>query len=215
MSKFNSSILLISAFFYSIFISFSKIEILYFLPIVFAIYSQRDNILQILKKLLFLNLFILMIFIVLLIQSSLEEALNIYVRTNMIIMFNLLLFSHSNGYDIVRALNELRFPKKFVSSFYFSLKMIQILTDEFKKIKQTLKSRGFKANSSIFAYETYGNLFGHIFVKSIKKAWALQDSFELRGFHGKIYLINNSKLSLYDLILIFLVCILYVKKVIV
>lgn len=213
MSRFNSSILLISAFLYSIFISFSQVETLYLAPIVFAIYCEFKNILLILRKLLFLNLFILMIFLVLLMQGSFEEALNIYLRTNMIILFNLLLFSHSSGYDIVRALNELRFPKKIVSSVYFTLKMIQTLTDEFKKIRQTLSARGFHGKSSLFTYETYGNLFGHIFVKSIRKANAMQDSFKLRGFHGRIYLINNSKLSIYDVILIFLVCMIIVKKV--
>ena len=215
MSKFNSSTLLVSAFLYSIFISFNNIEFLYFFPIIFLLYCEFKNIFKILKKLLFLNLFILMIFIVLLIQSSIQEALNIYIRTNMIILFNLLLFSHSSGYDIVRALNELKFPNRFVSSVYFTLKMIQTLSDELKKIKQTLKARGFKASSSMFTYETFGNLFGHIFVKSIKKANAMQNSFNLRGFRGRIYLINNSKLSIYDLILIFLVCMLFVKKVIV
>ena len=214
MSKFNSSILLISAFLYSIFISFNGIEFIYFLPILFVAYCEYKNILQILKKLIFLNLFILMIFVVLLIQGSFEEALTVYIRTNMIILFNLFLFSHSNGYDVVRALNELRFPKKIVSSVYFTLKMIQTLSDEFKKIKTTLRARGFSANSSMFTYETYGNLFGHIFVKSIKKAEALQDSFKLRGFKGKIYLINNYKLSFYDFILLFLVCMLFVQKVI-
>lgn len=215
MSRFNSSILLLSAFLYSIFISFNKVELIYFIPILFAIYCEYKSFLKILKKLFFLNLFILMIFIVLLIQDSFEEALNIYIRTNMIVLFNLLLFSQSSGYDIVRALNELRFPKQIVSAFYFTLKMIQTLTDEFKKIKTTLKARGFKGSSSMFAYETYGNLFGHIFVKSIKKSYALQDSFKLRGFHGKIYLVSNSKISLYDIFLVFLVCMLYVKKVLV
>lgn len=215
MSRFNSSVLLVSAFLYSIFISFNKIELLYFLPILFVIYCEYRNILTILKKLLFLNLFILMIFIILLLQGSIEEAINIYIRTNMIILFNLLLFSNSSGYDIVRALNELRIPKRVVSSVYFTLKMIETLTDEFKKMKSTLRARGFKASSSIFTYETYGNLFGHIFVKSIKKAMALQDSFKLRGFHGRIYLINRTKFSYYDVILIFLVCMLIVKKVVV
>lgn len=215
MSRFNSSILLISAFLYSIFVSFNKVEFIYLFPIVFIAYCEYKNIFAVLRKLLFLNFFILMIFVVLLIQDSFEEALNIYIRTNMIILFNLFLFSHSNGYDVVRALNELRFPKKFVSSVYFTLKMIQILNEEFRKIKSTLRARGFRANSSLFTYETYGNLFGHIFVKSIKKANALQDSFQLRGFKGKIYLINNYKLSYYDFILLFLVCMLFVQKVII
>ncbi len=211
MNNFNSSIILICAFLYSIFISFNQVELIYFVPIVFMAFCEYKSLISIIKKLILLNLFILMIFIVLLIQSSFEEAINIYIRTNMIVLFNLLLFSQSSGYDIVRALNELRFPKKVVSSVYFTLKMIQTLNDEFKKIKMTLRARGFRANSSMFTYETYGNLFGHIFVKSIIKANALQDSFKLRGFGGRIYLINNSKLSYYDVILLFLVCMLYVK----
>ena len=205
----------VAVFFYSIFISFSNIELLYALPLVYVLFCEYKNFFEILKRIVLLNIFILMIFIVLLFQSSLQEALNIYLRTNMIIAFNIALFFRSSGYDIVRALNDLNFPKRIISSVYFTLKMIQTLNDEFKRIKQTLRARGFKASSSMFAYETYGNLFGHIFVKSIKKANAMQDSFKLRGFHGKIYLINNSKLSYYDIILLFLICMLFVKKVVV
>jgi cobalt/nickel transport system permease protein len=169
---------------------------------------------QIFKKLLFLNLFIVMIFLVLALQGNMEEAINIYIRTNIIILFNLILFSHSNGFDIVRALNELKFPKQFVSSVYFTLKMIQILTDEFKKIKLTLKSRGFRTNTSMFTYETYGNLFGHIFVKSIIKSNALKDSFSLRGFDGRIYLTANNKLGIFDAILLLCVNLIVVSKVV-
>ncbi|NVJ52249.1 MAG: hypothetical protein HWD90_01050 [Campylobacteraceae bacterium] len=205
----------VAAIFYSIFISFSDIEIFYLLPLVYVLFCEYKSFFQILKRVVLLNIFIVMIFVVLLLQTSLDEALNIYLRTNMIIAFNIALFFRSSGYDIVRALNDLRFPNRVVSSIYFTLKMIQVLSDELKTIRQTLKARGFKANSSLFAYETYGNLFGHIFVKSIRKAQALEDSFKLRGFHGRIYLINTIKISFYDLILIFLITLIYVKRFIV
>lgn len=215
MIKLSATTSFVSAIFYSVFISFSNIELLYFAPLIYVLFSEFENILQILKRVLFLNLFILMIFLVLLFQTSFQEALNIYLRTNMIIAFNIVIFFKSNGYDIVRALNDLNFPKKAVSSIYFTLKMIQILSNELRIIKQTLKLRGFKASTSVFAYETYGNLFGHIFVKSIKKAQALEQTFSLRGFHGRIYLINKVKISYYDLILIFLVVMLYIKRFVV
>lgn len=215
MIEFNSSIKLICALLYSIFMSFNQIELIYFLPVIYLLFCEYKSIILILKKLLFLNVFIIMIFLVLLLQGDSKEALNIYLRTNMIIVFNLLLFFKSNGYDIVRGMNELRFPKKIVSSTYFTLKMTQTLSDEIKRIRQTLKSRGFKASSNLFSYETFGNIFGHIFIISIKKAKLMQDSFKLRGFHGRIYLIANSKISFYDLILIFLVCMLFVKKVVI
>lgn len=47
--------------------------------------------------------------------------------------------------------------------------MIQSLSDEIKRVRQTLKARGFKAASNLFSYETFGNIFGHIFILSIKK----------------------------------------------
>ena len=214
MSRFNSSVLLICAFVYSIFISFNQIEFLFFAPVIFIMMCEYKRLPKVLKKLLFLNLFIVMIFAVLALQGNLEEAINVYVRTNMIILFNLLLFSGSNGFDIVRALNELRFPTQVVSSVYFTLKMIQTLNEEFRRIKYTLKARGFSASTSLFAYETYGNLFGHIFVTSIRKANALSDSFSLRGFQGRIYLINNNKLGIYDVILLLLVNLIVLKVVV-
>ncbi|WP_164970007.1 energy-coupling factor transporter transmembrane protein EcfT [Arcobacter sp. CECT 8983] len=205
----------IAAIFYSLFISFSNVEFLYFLPLLYVLFCEYKNFFQIFKRVILLNVFIVMIFVVLLFQTSLDEALNVYLRTNMIIIFNIAIFFRSSGYDIVRALNDLKFPKTVVSSIYFTLKMIQVLSDELKTIRQTLKARGFRANSSLFAYETYGNLFGHIFVKSIRKAYALEQTFSLRGFHGRIYLINTIKISFYDLILIFLITLIYVKRFIV
>jgi len=214
MSRFNASVLLLSAFVYSIFISFNQIEPLFFVPIIFMMFCEYKKLAKIVKKLLFLNVFIVMIFAVVSLQGNMEEAVNIFLRTNMIILFNLLLFSGSNGFDIVRALNELRFPNQLVSSVYFTLKMIQTLNDEFKRMKYTLKARGFRAGTSMFAYETYGNLFGHIFVKSIRKSSAMRDSFALRGFHGRIYLLNNSKLCIYDAILLLLVNSIVLKVVV-
>lgn len=212
MKNFNASVLLLSAFLYSVFISFQEFEIFYVLPVFYMMWVRYEKIFEVIKKLLFLNVFIVMIFVVLALQDNVDEALNIYVRTNMIILFNLLLFSSSNGFDIVRALNELRFPKRFVSSVYFALKMIQTLSSEFKSIKQTLRSRGFKSRTSLFTYEVYGNVFGHIFVKSIRKAIALQESFVLRGFHGRVYLNNSTQVGWTDVILVFCVIVIIMKK---
>jgi len=215
MINLSPTVSFVSVIFYSLFISFSTLELIYISPLIYVLFCEYKNFFYILKRVVLLNIFILIIFIILLFQTSLQESLNIYLRTNIIIAFNIALFFRSSGYDIVRALNDLRAPKKVVSIIYFTLKMIQILRDELKTIRTTLKSRGFKANSSFFTYETYGNLFGHIIVKSIKKAQSLEESFKLRGFHGRIYLMNTIKISYYDLVLIFLVTMLYIKRFVV
>lgn len=198
MKTFNPAISLILAFVFSIMVSFSTFEIIYLIPILMLFYYVKKKLKDIFKKLLFLNLFVFVLFLVLLIESSFEEALNVYLRTNVIILFNLCIFYSSKGYDIVRGLCLLKFPAKFTSSTFFTLKMIESLTGDFKNIKTTLKARGFKANSSLFTYYTFGNILGMLFVKSIRKANSLKDSFIARGFAGQIYLNDEFKISKVD-----------------
>lgn len=214
MISLNPAISLVSAFIFTLILSFSTFEIFYLIPLVYLIFLRKDEFFQILKKLILLNLFLLVLFLSLLIESTFQEALNIYIRANVIILFNLCLFHGSLAYDIVRALNILKFPSKFVSSTFFTIKMIEFLKKDFKNIFSSLKSRGFKANTSMFTYYTYGNIFALLFVKAIKKSKALNDSFTSRSFKGKIYLSEDFKVSNVDYILIFLLSFIILLKAI-
>ena len=171
------------------------------------------NSLEVLKKLLFLNLFIFTIFIFVWFQADFYEAINIYLRTNIIIFFNLLLFFDSKGLDIIRGFFLLNFPKRFISAFYFTWKMIIELQNEFKNIKISLVSRNFSNKTNLFTYQTYGNILGLLFIKSMQKAQNLKDSFDLRGFNGEIYLNSDFSLSKYDYILLFITIFTLILKV--
>ncbi|AXH15804.1 energy-coupling factor transporter transmembrane component T family protein [Malaciobacter mytili] len=209
----SPAISLIAAFLFSIIVSFSNYELYYLLPIAFILYLNKNNIFSIFKSLVFLNLFIVVLALVLLIQNEYEEALNIYIRTNMIILFNLAIFYNSKGYDIVRGLYILKFPDSFISTTYFTLKMIENLKNDFSNIKNTLKARGFKAKTNLFTYYTFGNILGMLFVKSIRKSQSLKDSFEARGFNKKIYLNDKFKTTNKDILLLLLVGIIIILKV--
>ncbi len=209
----SPAISLIAAFLFSIIVSFSNYELYYLLPIAFILYLNKNNIFSIFKSLVFLNLFIVVLALVLLIQNEHEEALNIYIRTNMIILFNLAIFYNSKGYDIVRGLYILKFPDSFISTTYFTLKMIENLKNDFSNIKNTLKARGFKAKTNLFTYYTFGNILGMLFVKSIRKSQSLKDSFEARGFNKKIYLNDKFKTTNKDILLLLLVGIIIILKV--
>ncbi len=208
------AISLISAFLFSIIVSFSNYEFYYLLPIFFMLYLNKNNIFYIFKSLLFLNLFIVVLALVLVMQNKYEEALNIYIRTNMIILFNLVIFYNSKGYDIVRGLYILKFPDSFISTTYFTLKMIENFKNNFLNIKKTLTSRGFKAKTNLFTYYTFGNILGMLFVKSIRKSQSLQESFEARGFKKKIYLNDKFKTTNKDIILLLFIGIIIILKVI-
>lgn len=215
MIFFNPAISLICAFLYSFILSFSIFQWYFLIPLLFLIFSNRRSIFIILRKLLFLNMFIFTIFIFVYFESNFNEAFNIYLRANLIIFFNLLLFNNSKGLDIIRGFSILNFPKKFIATFYFSWKMIVSLKNDFLDIKNTLRTRNFTNKTEIFTYETYGNVFGLLFIKSIQKSQRLKESFELRGFDGDIYLNNSLITTKYDYILLLTVFFTLLTKVII
>ncbi len=213
MRLFNPAVALLCAFTYSLLVSFSKFEYVYIVPILFVLYFYYKDIFSILKKLIALNLFVFLLFLTLLINSDFQSALNIYIRTNAILLFNLAIFYTSSGYDIVRGLSILKFPTNLISTMYFTIKMIEYLNSDFKSILNTLKTRGFKASNSLFTYQTFGNLVGMLFVRAIRKAESLKNTFQSRGFSGDIYLFNNSKIMKNDYFLILLLLLIFIYKV--
>ena len=202
MSIFNPAISLVCAFLYSLIVSFSYFEVYFLFPLAFLLFVNKVHLFTIFKKLLFLNLFIFILFLTLLYSSTFYDSLNIYIRANAIILFNLCLFFSSKGYDIVRALSILKLPKSLVSTTYFTLKMIEFLSQDFVLIKNSLKARGFKARTSLFTYETFGNILGLLFVKAIRKSYALKQTFIYRGFKGEIFLNDDFSLNKNDLFLV-------------
>ncbi|MBL3521004.1 hypothetical protein H0A43_10985 [Arcobacter lanthieri] len=211
--NFNPAISLILAFLYSLLLSFSNVEIYFLIPIIFLFFINFNNLFKILKKLFFLNIFIVVLSLFLYIETNFYEAINLFIRVNLIILFNLLLFFNSKGFDIVRGFYILKFPNKFVSTLYFTIKMIFELSLDIQNIKNSLITRNFKAKTNMFTYKTFGNIFGLLFVKSISRAMNLKSTFELRHFKGDIFLSDDFIVCKYDIILIFFISITLILKV--
>jgi len=212
--KLNPAVSLLSALIFSFILSFASFKIFFIIPVVFLLFLNINRVKQVFKKLIVLNLFIVILALFLYFETNFIEALNLFIRVNLIILFNLLLFIASNGFDIVKGFLILKFPKKFTSSLYFTVKMIFELNLELKNIKTSLKARNFKPKTDIFTYKTYGNIFGLLFLKTITKSNILKDSLLLRGFKNEIFLNYDNSLKLSDYILISLFVLILFLKVI-
>lgn len=178
---------------YSIFLAFSSsIFLSMFLPIILEIFRNKSDILVIFKKLILLNLFISVVAISVYFSNP-NLAILIYVRSNMIVLFGLLIFCNKSYFDIAYGLQKLKFPPKFTSLFFFSAKFIILLFNEIKIFNKNLLLRGFKARVNIFTYKTYANFVGLFFIQALHRANNLQNMLILRGFNGKIYSLKKSK----------------------
>lgn len=184
------------------------------LPLFGEIWRNLQGLKKVIQNLLFLNIFLGMLAITLWFMNDTHLALLIYIRSNLTILFALLLFNKKTAFDIALGLQELKFPPKLVSLFFFVAKFIFSLRKNLIQFKKTLHVRGFLPKTSLFTYKTYANFVGMLFVNAFKEAKTLQNLMILRGFCGKVYTLQIPKpISKYEFILsLFLVVALLYQK---
>lgn len=185
---------------YSFFVAFSSLEYFYGLPLLIVLWLHKKQCHKIIKKVLVLNFFILFLVLFVAFQNQ-TMAIELLLRTNLILLFTITLFFNSKGYDIIRGLDGLRVSPIFITVFYFTLTMIQFLRLEILQMKSTLKARNFQANTSLFAYQTFGNVFAMMLIKALKKSQELHYTMRSRGFNGKIPLITSHRVSWKDILI--------------
>lgn len=208
----KESFTIVSASLYSLVVSFSTLQHIFLFPLLIVLYIEKEYFTEIIKKLIILNIFIGILVLFVYFQNR-SGALELLIRANCILLFNLTLFHKSKGYDVVRGLDGLNFSPKIVSVFYFTLNLVSYLMKEFKEMKNTLKLRGFKNKTSLYSYQTYGNIFAMIFIKALKKAENIQYSMDARGFKNKIYFLHSNNVTNFDKILLGFIVIILIKVI--
>jgi len=200
----SSSFGLISTILYSFGLSFfNEVYLSLFLPTILLIFIQKNALKSILKKMLFLNIFIIIMVLSAIIHKEYNYALLIALRANTIILFALLIFHKKSLFDIASGMQTLKLPDKLVSLFFFVGKFIIIIKQEFNITKNVMKIRNFKSKTNLFSYKVYANVIGMLIVKCFDRAEKLKNSMILRNFQGKIYQNKKEKSSKEDFLILF------------
>lgn len=180
---------------------FHEIYLSMFLPSILLMILQKDAILSTFKKLALLNIFIIIVSASALISKEYELALLIFLRSNALLLFMLLIFYKKNLFDIAASMQKLKVPDKLTSIFFFVAKFIIIIKQEYAITKDVMKTRNFKAKSNLFSYKIYANVIGMMIVKCFDRADKLKSAMILRNFQGKIYQSKEDKFSKTDFLI--------------
>jgi cobalt/nickel transport system permease protein len=204
MRNITPAAALAAAFIYAVFAATqTHISLPLFLPLVFLACIKFHFLKNALKKLLVLNLFVIIVVLSLVLMRNYEGALLIFVRSNLILFFVLLLFCEKNEFDIALAFKSLKCPVKLASIIFFTAKTIFLIRREFYLFRRTLYIRGFTPKTDMLSYRTIAGFVGVLFIKTWERADALKNSMFLRGFSGEVYTLSKRQtLNYYDLALI-------------
>ena len=123
--------------------------------------------------------------------ASLEgarQALAIILRANAVVLALLALLAIREPINLGYGAAALGFSLKLIHLFMMTVRYIQVLGEEFQRLRNAMKARAFVPASNWHTWRSYGWMMGMLLVRSIERAQRIVDAMHCRGFDGSLYL---------------------------
>jgi len=196
----------VSAVFYCFIVAscyeFQALFMAAFLSVIFFSLSGV-NFLKMARRLLVVNLFISLFWIILpltipgrilfnigpinIYQAGIVLAAKITIKSNTILFALVAFIATMPLTTLGDSLIRLRVPEKLVYLLLLTYRYIFVIEQEYKKIIQSIKIRGFKAKSTLHTYKTFAYIIGMLFVRAAERADRVYNAMRCRGFNGRFY----------------------------
>ncbi|QSX34984.1 cobalt ECF transporter T component CbiQ [Shewanella avicenniae] len=116
------------------------------------------------------------------------QALAIWLRGNAVVLALLALLAIREPINLGYGAAALGFPVKLIHLFMMTVRYIQVLGEEFQRLRNAMKARAFTPASNWHTWRSYGWLMGMLLVRSMERAQRIVDAMRCRGFDGSLYL---------------------------
>lgn len=123
--------------------------------------------------------------------EGLHKATQIALRANATILALLILVGTLEPVTFGHALRRIKTPENLVHLMMFTLRYISILHEEYTKLRDAMKMRGFRPANSLHTYRSLGYLVGMMLIRSIDRSERILGAMKCRGFTGKIHLLST------------------------
>lgn len=183
--EIDYSIGVIALFVYSFFVATTKnLDILLVIPIIAQILLFKVKIKKVFKKVLKVNLFIFVTFLILFLEGKHELATLVFVRANLILWFTLSF--NFDGFKLYKGLTNLKVSNKFSLILFFTVKYIEVLFSSVFKLLEVLKTRGFKPTVSKKTFSIYADMLAFLLYTAVNKMEKVEDVITIRTKDGQL-----------------------------
>jgi len=119
------------------------------------------------------------------------KACEITLKANAVVLTLLALVGTIDAIVLGHALNRLRVPENLVHLMLFSVRYIDVLKQEYFRLRVAMKARCFKPGNNLHTYRSIGYLLGMLLVRSLERSERILEAMKCRGFQGKFYLLGE------------------------
>jgi cobalt/nickel transport system permease protein len=111
----------------------------------------------------------------------------ITLKSNAIVIALIALVATVPVVTLGQALHNLRFPGKLCHLLLFTYRYLYVFEQEFYRLVQAMKIRGFQPGNNLHTYRSYAYLAAMLLVRSYDRADYVFKAMLCRGFHGAFY----------------------------
>jgi cobalt/nickel transport system permease protein len=131
-------------------------------------------------------------------REGVQAALLITLKSNSIILMVIALLGTSQMFTLVHALSHLGVPDKLVHLFFFCFRYVHVIHEEYHRLINAMKIRGFRPKTDMRTYRAYAYLVGMLLVRSFDRSKRILQAMRCRGFKGKFYILHHYQMKNYD-----------------
>lgn len=123
----------------------------------------------------------------------------ITVKSNSILLSMIALLSTTQIFSLGHAMGQLHFPDKITHLFLFTFRYIHVIYQEYHRLINAMKMRGFVPRTNMHTYKSYAYLVGMLLVKSYDRAERIHKAMLCRGFNKKYHSLTRFSLKMGDI----------------
>jgi cobalt/nickel transport system permease protein len=164
---------------------------------------------EILKRILAVNFFIALLWLVLpvtfhgplalkigplpIYAAGITMAAQITLKSNAIVLALIALIATMNLSILGYALNWLRMPDKIVHLLLMCYRYVFLIEQEYGRLIRAARMRGFRPGTNFHTYKTYASIVGMLLVRATLRADRVYQAMLCRGFRRKFYCLHEFK----------------------
>lgn len=121
------------------------------------------------------------------------------IKGNTVVLAAMALIGSMPPVTLGHALDHLRVPAKLSHLFLFTVRYVEVISDEYRRLRAAMKVRGFRAGLNRHTYRSLGYLAGMMLIRALERSERIENAMKCRGFRGRFYLLDHFALSRRDL----------------
>ena len=130
--------------------------------------------------------------------QGLWRAVEIALTANTVILALMVLVGTMEPVTLGHALYRLRCPETLVHLLMFTIRYIEVLREEYLRLRGAMKIRGFRPGTNWHTYRSFGYLVGMMLIRAIERSERILEAMKCRGFSGKMLMLREFRFARRD-----------------